>query len=73
MLLKIFHNDKIKFKNSEAADPLNKDSINIRRSVDINKLLNRIKIKEKKEKKFLIISTGLIVLFIGLAWSFIFF
>ena len=70
---KIFYNYKNNFKNSEVTNTSNRELKDIKKNVDINKLLNRVKIKEKNEKKNLIIYISLILLSIGLAWSIIFF
>ncbi len=66
-----FHNNKLNNENIDMKISHNTNSLNQNINVDINKLLNRIKINEKKEKEQKFILFGITVSILGLMGIFI--
>ena len=60
----IFHNDKAIENNSEVKEHFYLKNVKIKKSVDINNLLNRVKIDQQNEKKqqFIFFSLGVLLL-----------
>jgi hypothetical protein len=67
----IFHNNKSTSQNEDIKNLEQVSFVNKKVNVDINKLLNRVKLKEKKEKKEKFIFLGIAILVLGLMGIFI--
>ena len=67
----IFHNNRSTSQNEDIKNLEQVFFVNQKVNVDINKLLNRVKIKEKKEKKEKFIFLGAAILVLGLMGIFI--
>ncbi|MDB9831643.1 hypothetical protein OAC19_01005 [Candidatus Pelagibacter sp.] len=68
-----FHNSKLSDQNLYIKNPHKINYSNQNMVVDINKLLNRVKINEKKEKEQKFILLGYALLVLGLMGIFILF
>ncbi|MDC1280525.1 hypothetical protein N8Z07_04380 [Pelagibacteraceae bacterium] len=73
MYNKVFHNNKLLNNNSKIRNFSNQKTKNKELTVDINKLLNRVKINQQHEKKLQIIFSGLAILIVSLMSLFILF
>ena len=71
MLNKIFHNDKSSLNNLKIKEFSKFNYLKKEVNVDVNKLLNRVKINEKNEKKQKIIFFSSGILFLGAVGIFI--
>jgi len=60
-----FHNGKSNTDYLEIKAPIQKQHISKKEKVDINKLLNKVKLEEKKEKKNFFILCSVILLFMA--------
>jgi len=64
MLKSYFHNSKLKDENVYEKRPLQFQKIYSKNVVDVNKLLNRVKLKERNETKKKIIFFSLLILLV---------
>jgi hypothetical protein len=71
MKKKIFYNDRLVKKDLNVSELLQSQKINKISNVDINKLLNRVKLDHKIEKKKKIIFLSLVILLLGLMGIFV--
>ena len=67
----VFNNDTLNRKNLEIRRLFNSEYVGRERNIDINKLLNRIKIDQQNIKKQKIIFFGLGVLLVGFMGIFV--
>ena len=67
----VFNNDTLNRKNLEIRGLFNSEYVGRERNIDINKLLNRIKIDQQNIKKQKIIFFGLGVLLVGFMGIFV--
>ena len=65
-MIRIFDNNKSKSENKSQKNNIPVQYIDQKRIVDINKLLNRVKIDQKNERKRKIIFYSLTILALGL-------
>ncbi|MDB9774270.1 hypothetical protein OAB21_01400 [Candidatus Pelagibacter sp.] len=70
-MIRIFDNNKSKSESKSQKKNIPVQYINQKRIVDINKLLNRVKIDQKNERKRKIIFYSLTILALGLFSTFI--
>jgi len=71
MLKNYFHNSKLLNENKDKKKSLQTNKNDIRKAVDINILLNKVKIKEKSEAKRKIFFYSFVTLIVGLFGTFI--
>ena len=71
MQKKYFHNNKLEFKDKDTKKPSVIFNTRIKSVVDINILLNRVKIEKQTELKRKIIFYASVVLMLGLIITFI--
>mgnify|MGYP001253305792 CR=1 FL=1 len=71
MQKKYFHNNKLEFKDKDTKKPSVIYNTRIKNVVDINILLNRVKIEKQTELKRKIIFYASVVLMLGLIITFI--
>ena len=71
MYSRIFHNSKLNKKNLKKEEAFYLQSVNIKKNVDINRLLNRVKSNQKIEKKNTITFFSLGILLVSLMGVFI--
>jgi len=68
---KYFHNDKSTNKKVKKVEPLQIINEHLKKKVDINILLNRVKIDQKSETKRQIIFFSLVMLVLSLLGTFV--
>jgi hypothetical protein len=71
MLKNYFHNSKLLNENKDKKKSLQTNKNDIRKAVDINILLNKVKIKKKSEAKRKIFFYSFVTLIVGLFGTFI--
>jgi hypothetical protein len=71
MLKNYFHNSKLLNENKDKKKSLQTNKNDIRKAVDINILLNKVKIKKKSEAKRKIFFYSFVTLTVGLFGTFI--
>ena len=71
MLKNYFHNSKLLNENIDKKKSLQTNKNDIRKAVDINILLNKVKIKKKSEAKRKIFFYSFVTLIVGLFGTFV--